>query len=115
MEEIAFFYILIIVGIFASSCSQILLKKSAVKAHKNFISSMMNLKVIIAYVIFFVSLFINITAMSKGVELKNLPILESLGYVFIPLLSFFILKENITKKTILSIVFIILGIIIFYL
>jgi len=114
MEEINWFYLLVITGIFLSACSQLLLKKSADQTHRNFLASMLNWRVILAYVIFFGSLFINITAMSNGVNLKDLPILESLGYVFVPILSFFVLKEKIETRTILSIACILIGIYIFY-
>lgn len=115
MEKINGYYLLVISGIFLSACSQLLLKKSADKAHKNILSSILNWRVICAYTIFFSSLIINITAMSNGVELKDLPILESLGYVFVPLLSFLFLKEKIDRRTIMSITLIIIGIYFFYL
>ena len=76
---------------------------------------MLNWRVITAYAIFFVSLFINITAMSQGVNLKDLHILESLGYVFVPLLSYLVLKEKFTKRMLTSIALILIGIYIFYL
>ena len=53
--------------------------------------------------------------MSRGLELKELAMLESLGYVFVPLLSFLVLKENISKRTIYAIIVILLGIFVFYL
>lgn len=115
MEGIVFWYILVVMGIFISACSQLLLKKSADKEHKSFVQSMFNWRVITAYAIFLGSLFINITAMSKGVNLKDMPILESLGYIFVPLLSFLVLQEKITKRTLISMILIMLGIIIFYL
>ena len=108
------FYLLIVTGIFASACSQILLKKSAEIKHRSFSALMFNWRVILAYAIFFGSLCINITAMSHGVNLKDLPILESLGYVFVPLLSYIFLKERITIYTLISILFIIVGIYIFF-
>lgn len=126
MEEITIFYILVVTGIFASACSQLLLKKSADKEPimvngdglwvkvKGIMRAMLNWRVITAYAIFFGSLFINITAMSKGVKLKDLPILESLGYVFVPLLSFFILKEKVSRQTMVSIAVILMGVYIFY-
>ena len=114
MENVMFWYILVVAGIFMSACSQLLLKKSADRQYKNFISSMLNWRVVVAYIIFFGSLVINITAMSKGVNLKDMPILESLGYVFVPLLSVIILKEQVTKMNMLSIFLIMVGIFIFY-
>lgn len=115
MEKITLFYILVIAGIFLSACSQLLLKKSADRKHRSFLRSMLNWRVITAYTIFFGSLLINITAMSKGVKLKDMPILESLGYVFVPLLSYMVLKEKITKRTLVSIALILIGIYVFYL
>lgn len=115
MERITLFYIIVIAGIFASACSQLLLKKSADRTYSSWLASMLNWRVILAYVIFFGSLVINVTAMSQGVNLKDLPILESLGYVFVPCLSWIVLKEKITRRTIISIVFILTGIVIFYL
>lgn len=115
MEEITLFYLLVVAGIFLSACSQLLLKKSADREHRSFLRSMLNWRVIVAYGIFFGSLLINITAMSKGVKLKDMPILESLGYVFVPLLSYMVLKENITKRTLVSIMLILIGIYVFYL
>ena len=115
MEKITLFYILVIAGIFLSACSQLLLKKSADRKHRSFLRSMLNWRVITAYTIFFGSLFINITAMSKGMKLKDMPILESLGYVFVPLLSYMVLMEKITKRTLVSIALILIGIYVFYL
>ena len=115
MEEIVWYYVIVVAGVFACACSQILLKKSANEKHKNFIYSLLNWKVIAAYGISFGVLAFNIMAMSKGVNLKDMPILESLGYVFVPLLSLVVLKEKITKWTVVSIVMIISGIIVFYL
>lgn len=114
MEGITFWYALVVIGIFLSACSQLLLKKIADKKHKSLMRTMLNWRVITAYTIFFSSLFINITAMSKGVNLKDMPILESLGYLFVPLMSFFVLKERITKWTLISMMLIMSGIIIFY-
>lgn len=108
------YYFLVILGIFASACSQLLLKKSANKRHKNFITSILNPRVLAAYLTIFISLAINIFAMSNGVQLKDIPILESLGYIFIPLLSLMFLKETISARTWVSILLIILGVVIFY-
>ena len=69
-------YILVAVGVFLSSCSQILLKKSAQVGHSSMIAEMLNKRVIL----------INIIALAHGVKVKDLPILEALGYIFVPLL-----------------------------
>lgn len=108
------FHIIVIVGVVLSALSQILLKKSAMENHKSKIFEILNLKVILAYTIFFVVIFANIYALQKGVKLKYMPVLESLGYIFVPVFSSFFLSEKIEKKNIFSIGLIIAGIIIFY-
>lgn len=75
---------------------------------------MLNWRVVLAYAIFFGSLFINITGMSNGVRVKDIPILESLGYIFVPVLSMIFLKEKITKNVFVSMLFILVGVIVFY-
>ena len=108
-------YLIVLIGIFSCSFSQLLLKKSAGKKHRSGIFEMLNPLVLFSYTIFFVVLVVNIWALSRGLQLKELALLESLGYIFVPLLSWLVLKEQITKRTILAILMIISGIIVFYL
>ena len=108
-------YLLVIFGIFSCSLSQLFLKKSANREHKSKLYEIVNPLVISSYVIFFCSLLINIWAMSCGVELKEMAMLESFGYVFVPLLSYFVLKETISLRTISAIAVILFGIFVFYL
>lgn len=109
------FYIIVIVGVFACSASQLLLKKSALEDHRSAIYAILNWKVILSYSIMMLTLVSNIYAMRNGVLLKDMPILEATGYIFVPVLTFLFLNEKINKMTILSIAFIIVGILIFYL
>ena len=108
-------YLFVILGILSCSLSQLLLKKSAKVDHTSTIYEVVNPMVILAYTVFFCSLLVNIWAMSKGVQLKEMAMLESLGYIFVPLLSWLFLKETITKRMVLAVFIIISGIIVFYL
>ena len=108
-------YLFVILGILSCSLSQLLLKKSAKTDHSSRIYEVLNPMVIIAYAVFFCSLLVNIWAMSKGVQLKEMAMLESLGYVFVPILSFLMLKEKISRRTICATFMVILGIFVFYL
>ena len=54
-----------------ASFAQVILKKSAMEEHKNFISEYVNAKVIIGYGLMFVGMFLNIYAYSKNVSLQN--------------------------------------------
>lgn len=113
--EILKFYILVAIGVFLSSCSQIVLKKSVQREHKSKIAEILNRQVIFAYSLFFISVFINVVALRHGVKVKDLPILEALGYIFVPMMSLFFLKEKICKNNIIALSMIITGIIVFYL
>lgn len=108
-------YIYVILGILTCSLAQLLLKKSANTVHGSKIYEILNPWVIIAYGVFLISMLVNIWAMSKGLELKEMAMLESLGYVFVPLLSVIVLKEKLTQRAIVAVFIILLGITIFYL
>lgn len=108
------YYLLVAMGVLACSASQLLLKKSANMEHRSPLYELLNWRVIVAYGIMFATLVTNIYAMSHGVMLKDMPILESLGYVFVPILSMLFLSEKIKKNNVIAIVLIIIGIIIFY-
>lgn len=109
------FYILVALGVLGASCSQILLKKSAVKFHHSMLAEMLNWQVLVAYSVFFASVIINVIALRYGVKVKDLPILEALGYIFVPLLSYFFLGEKLNKKNVFAMILIIGGIVLFYL
>ena len=110
------FYLIVILGVLASSASQLLLKKSASVEHRSPIYTLLNWRVILAYyALLGLSLIANIFAMSKGVQLKDMPILEATGYIFVPLLTWLILHERIDRRTLASIGLILAGIVVFYL
>lgn len=75
---------------------------------------MLNWRVIGAYAIMIATLIANIFAMSRGVMLKDMPILEATGYIFVPLLSYLFLNEKITYQNVISISLILGGIFVFY-
>lgn len=106
-------YTLIFVfSVFLASFAQILLKMSANKKYRNKVREYINLYVITAYSIFFISTILTIVAFKK-VSLHNGPIIESAGYIFILILGRLLLKEKITKNKVLGNILIIIGIIIF--
>jgi len=105
--------LLLIASVFIASCSQILLKKSAEIKYESFIKEYLNWRVIVGYGMMFVSTILTILAF-KGLDYKNGPILESIGYIFMMVLSRYFLKEKITKNKIVGNVLILLGIVVFY-
>ena len=106
-------YILVfITSVFISSLSQVLLKRSADKTHKSLIFEYMNPQVIFAYSLFFISTLVTVYAF-RYVPLSFGPVLESFAYIFVGILSVFVLKEKITKKGLIGMAFIIAGVIVF--
>ena len=91
--------------------SQVVLKTSANEEHKSFIQEYLNARVITAYAMFFASTIITVFAY-KYVPLSLGPVLESAGYVFVAVLSYFILKERLSKKQIAGMVLIVAGVLI---
>ena len=112
MNEKILFSLIFIFGVFISSVSQIILKKSAQKEYPSRIKEYLNARVIFAYIIFFGATLCSIWAY-KVIPLSLGPILESAGYFFVAVLSWLFLKEKITKQKMLGLSIIIIGIIIY--
>ena len=106
------FIISFISAVLIASVSQVLLKISANREHESHLKEYLNRYVILGYFLFVFSTVLVILGY-KGLPLKAGPILESIGYVFVLILSSFIFKDKITKNTIIGTVLIICGIIVF--
>ncbi len=107
------YIIFLLFSVFISSISQLLLKISANKSYKSLAKEYINPYVIIAYIMFFVSTLFTLFALT-AVEYKNVPIVESLGYIFVIIFSRLVLNEKLSKKKIIGNFLILLGIFIFY-
>ena len=83
-------------GTFFSAISQILLKQSANIKYDNPLREYLNWRVILAYVMFFGILLLNTWCYTK-VDMRYGPVIDTAAYVFVLLLSRFILNEKITK------------------
>lgn len=108
------FYIIVIANVFMAAIAQMLLKKGAMLPHTSFIKEYLNPWVIGGYVLMGISLLVNIFAMAHGVQIKEISIIESLSYLFVPCLSWMLFKEEITLRKGISIGIIIVGIVIFF-
>ncbi len=112
MNERILFMLIFVFGTFISSVSQIILKKSANIEYPSKIREYLNPRVILAYAIFFGATLCTILAYKK-IPLSLGPILESSGYIFVAVLSYLFLKEKISKKKLLGLSVIIIGILIY--
>ncbi len=106
------FVLIKLFGTFISACAQILLKISANKEYDSRIKEILNPLVIISYGIFFLSVFMSIYSL-KGISLALSAILESTSFILIPIFSYLVLKEKISRSQILGIALIVLGMIVY--
>ena len=107
------YYLMMIGAVIISSFSQILLKKSAKLKHGSLIQEYLNPYVIAGYGMMVVSTLLIIAAY-RGLDYKNGPIIESLGYILVMVLSYVFFKEKVSGRKILGYGLILLGVVVFY-
>ena len=61
------------------------------------------------------SLVLNVFCLSRGVLVKEVSIIESLSYLFVPLMSWFFFKEKMTWRKAGAVAIIMVGVFIFFL
>lgn len=101
--------------VFAASCAQMLLKQGARKGYTPWWKQYINGWVISGYALMFAAMMANIGCMHQGLQLKDLSIIESMSYFFVPVLSWLFFRESISKRKALAIGIIIIGVIVFFL
>jgi drug/metabolite transporter (DMT)-like permease len=105
---------LFVLSALVAAVSQLLLKKSALKPHDRWYKAYLNPLVMSAYALLFSAALINIQGF-VWVPYKTGMIVITSSYVFVLLLSRFILNEKITRPKLLGMLLIMLGIIVFVL
>lgn len=106
-------YILVLmIGVFVSAVSQVMLKKAALRTYDSPIKEYLNPMVIIAYILFFGTTFLSILAY-KGIPLSMGPIIEATSYIYVTFFGVKIFHEKMNRKKYLALGLIILGIIIY--
>ena len=108
------FLLLALFSVVIASFSQVVLKLGAGKTYNSKIREYLNVYVITGYGMLFISMVITVVVYSR-LSYLSVPVIEAVGYVLVPVLSYFIFKEKFTKRKLLGIVFILTGIVIYYL
>jgi len=103
---------ILIFGVFISSISQIILKKSADKKRDSIIKEYLNPCVIGAYTIFIAATLLSILAY-RGIPLSLGPILEASGYLFVTLWGLIFFGEKLSFKKVIALVLIVSGIVVY--
>lgn len=112
MDKTSVYAVIMVCCVCLSAFSQILLKKSADKTYENKLREYLNPLVIIGYGIFLFCTIVSVLCYAE-VPLSLGAALNSTSYIFVPVLSFLILKERISKKQMLGIAVIIAGVLVF--
>lgn len=100
---------LLLLGVFISAISQVMLKKAAMKHYASPIQEYLNPLVIVAYALFVGTTFLSILAY-RVVPLSMGPILEATSYIYVTFFGVTIFKEKITPKKGIALALIVLGI-----
>lgn len=103
---------ILLVGVFISSVSQVMLKKAALKNHPTVIKEYLNPLVITAYILFFGTTLLSIFAY-KVIPLSLGSVLESTSYIYITFFGTVVFKEKLNKQKIFSLILIIGGILVY--
>ncbi len=112
MSDLSKYIAIWMFSVFISSVSQVMLKIAANKTYKSRIREYLNPIVITAYGIFFISSLLTMYAL-KYVPLTMSPIIESMSYIFVPILGIFMLKEKISRRRWLGMAIMLVGIFVF--
>ena len=113
MSRSVFFYaLLLLVGTFMASISQVLLKKVADRHFDNPLKDYLHPFVLAAYSIFIASTFLSILAY-RGIPLSLGPVLEATGYIYVTYFGVKIFKEKFNSKKAVALALIIFGIIVY--
>ena len=101
--------------VFVSACAQMLLKQGARKGYSPWWRQYLNPWVIGGYAVMFIAMAANIWCMHRGLQLKELGIIESMSYFFVPTLSWLVFKEPVNPRKAAAIGIIIVGVVVFFL
>lgn len=102
----------LLLGVFISAISQVMLKKAAMKKHESVLKEYLNPMVIFAYVLFVGTTFLSILAY-KGIPLSMGPILEATSYIYVTIFGVVIFKEKMNLKKVVALGMIIVGIVVY--
>ncbi|MBQ6888820.1 MAG: EamA family transporter [Lachnospiraceae bacterium] len=112
--ELNVYFLFYICSVVLAAVSQILLKKSALKEHDGFLKEYVNPYVIGGYALTGISMLLTVLAF-RGMEYKNGPIIESLGYILVMFFGIFVFREKLTKRKCIGTLLILAGIFVYYL
>lgn len=93
----AAYVLLLVLSVFVSALSQVLLKKSALEAHASVLREYLNAKVVCAYALFFAAVLMDLFALRR-VPVSFVPVIETSSYAFLMILGRVVFREKISRR-----------------
>ena len=112
MSDLTTGVMFMIVSVFIASIAQILLKISAGRTYSSRLKEYLNPYVVTGYGLMLISTVLTMLAL-RTLPLSWSPVLESLSYLFVGIMGYFILKERFSRRKLTGIIIILAGIMIF--
>ena len=112
MNDLVFHACILLIGVFISSISQVMLKKASMKPHSSFLKEYLNPLVIAAYALFFGTTLLSVIAY-RGIPLSMGPVLETTSYIYVTIFGVRIFHEKINRTRMIALLFIIVGIMVY--
>jgi len=103
---------LVVLSVFCASAAQMLLKRGAAEKRPG-LRQYLNPWVLGGYAVLAATLVANVYCLSKGVAVKEISAIESLGYLFVPALSRLFFGERITWTKAAAIAIVMVGVLVF--
>lgn len=113
MSDVMFCFLMLL-SAFITAFSQIVLKKSANKEHKNIFLEYLNPYVVFSYVCYIGVLILNVFIYTR-VDYRFGVVINAMSTVFVMALSHIILGETVTGKRVVGNILIVCGILVFML
>lgn len=111
-DSLVLYSVILLLGTFISSVSQVILKKASLKTYPSKVKEYLNFPVVFAYVIFFLATLLSIVAY-RVVPLSFGPILEATSYVYVTVFGVLLFGERVTKKKAVALALILVGIVVY--
>ncbi len=106
------YYLIMLLGILIATFSQLILKKGAVRNYSSIVWEYINIYTFIGYGMMFISTFCSLIA-HKVVPVSYAPVWNSCSFILVTIVSRIFLKEIPTKKKLIGLAIMIVGIIVF--
>lgn len=107
-------YLYAIAAVIIASASQVLLKKKASKAPKNFFKKFLNGPVILSYGLLFLSMALNSLAL-RQMDMSVLPCITATSFLWIMVLSAIFLGEKPSRRKVIGVGMILIGVLVSHL